>query len=492
MNAWMRNTWVMVSLSFSVMASAQEVTEDAVEALPPVVSEAEAIAPLEAAYQKEMAYLTAERDALSVRIQAQASERTRVLGAAKTEVTRLEARLEALRVRSENAETLLEDVERAAEEALAADDLVDAAWFQARNSLESEGERLTATPDDPKLADIATGFSEALAVGARLIREGGQIRVVNDSWFASDGAETAGEVVRVGNVASFGRTDAETAALVPQGLGRFQVWRDGGGATGADLLSGAVKPTMGLFLHEGRAKRVDERPPKTMGDILEAGGTVGYVILALGVLAVVLMAARAATLMRASRGAASVAAVVAALEGGERTKATSTATTGGGSAGRVMAALVPHLDRPRGELEDVASEAILRETPLIERFGAAILVVAAVAPLLGLLGTVTGMIATFDIITEFGTGDPRMLSGGISAALVTTQFGLIVAIPALLGGNLLTGWGEVVMGRTEGAALAVLNAIAPAVAEPVGGIPSADWRQSPGAEVPEELPGAEA
>ena len=69
------------------------------------------------------------------------------------------------------------------------------------------------------------------------------------------------------------------------------------------------------------------------------------------------------------------------------------------------------------------------------------------------------MISTFDIITEFGTGDPRMLSGGISAALVTTQFGLIVAIPALLGGNLLATWGESVHRLAEGAALQVLNAV---------------------------------
>ena len=59
-------------------------------------------------------------------------------------------------------------------------------------------------------------------------------------------------------------------------------------------------------------------------------------------------------------------------------------------------------------------------------------VVAAVAPLLGLLGTVTGMISTFDVITIFGNSDPKLLSGGISVALVTTELGLIVAIPLLL------------------------------------------------------------
>ena len=103
------------------------------------------------------------------------------------------------------------------------------------------------------------------------------------------------------------------------------------------------------------------------------------------------------------------------------------------------------------------SEAILHESGHLNRFGTAILVIAAVAPLLGLLGTVTGMIATFDIITEFGTGDPKLLSGGIAIALVTTELGLIVAIPTLLVGNLLSGWSDKIKDNMEAAALRVIN-----------------------------------
>ncbi len=102
---------------------------------------------------------------------------------------------------------------------------------------------------------------------------------------------------------------------------------------------------------------------------------------------------------------------------------------------------------------------MLRETPFIQRFGTQILVVAAVAPLLGLLGTVTGMIATFDIITEFGTGDPRMLSGGISEALITTELGLVVAIPTLLLGNLLGVKAKGILDHLDTGALEVINQI---------------------------------
>jgi len=99
----------------------------------------------------------------------------------------------------------------------------------------------------------------------------------------------------------------------------------------------------------------------------------------------------------------------------------------------------------------------LHESTHLNRFGAVIMVIAAVSPLLGLLGTVTGMISTFDVITEFGTGDPKLLSGGISIALVTTQLGLIVAIPLLLLGNMLSGWAERIKDDIERSALRVIN-----------------------------------
>jgi biopolymer transport protein ExbB len=105
------------------------------------------------------------------------------------------------------------------------------------------------------------------------------------------------------------------------------------------------------------------------------------------------------------------------------------------------------------------SEAILHEAPRLERFNATVLVFAAVAPLLGLLGTVTGIISTFDVITKFGTGDPKLLSGGISEALVTTELGLMVAIPALLLGTLLSGRAQAMLRDLEKSALQAVNLV---------------------------------
>ncbi|MDO9310651.1 MAG: MotA/TolQ/ExbB proton channel family protein, partial [Nitrosomonas sp.] len=99
----------------------------------------------------------------------------------------------------------------------------------------------------------------------------------------------------------------------------------------------------------------------------------------------------------------------------------------------------------------------LQESGPLDRFGPAILVIASIAPLLGLLGTVTGMIETFDMITEFGTGDPKLLSEGISIALVTTELGLIVAIPTLLLGSILSTWARNIKRDMEHSALRIIN-----------------------------------
>ena len=82
-------------------------------------------------------------------------------------------------------------------------------------------------------------------------------------------------------------------------------------------------------------------------------------------------------------------------------------------------------------LEELLYEQMLDTRPRLEKLMPIIALTAATAPLLGLLGTVTGMINTFKLISVFGTGDPRMLSSGISEALITTAAGLTVAIPAL-------------------------------------------------------------
>jgi biopolymer transport protein ExbB len=101
-----------------------------------------------------------------------------------------------------------------------------------------------------------------------------------------------------------------------------------------------------------------------------------------------------------------------------------------------------HEDNPTMDpetLELKLSEGILKETPSLESGLTLLKIIAAIAPLMGLLGTVTGMIVTFQAITIFGTGDPKAMAGGISGALVTTVLGLLVAIPTVLMHTIVNG-----------------------------------------------------
>lgn len=149
------------------------------------------------------------------------------------------------------------------------------------------------------------------------------------------------------------------------------------------------------------------------------GGVVGYVIMALGVLGLLLAIARLVWLQRTS------GRVDRQIDNLDR-------LSDDNPLGRVLGVIgnQPKLEE-LDTLELKLDEAILKETPKLDRWQGLIKLLAAVAPLLGLLGTVTGMIATFQAITLYGTGDPKLMAGGISQALVTTVLGLVVAIPLL-------------------------------------------------------------
>ncbi len=116
-------------------------------------------------------------------------------------------------------------------------------------------------------------------------------------------------------------------------------------------------------------------------------------------------------------------------------------------------------DQQRVDMENALQEAILRKIPDIEKFLSTLGMLAAIAPLLGLLGTVTGMINTFHVITYYGTGDPKMMSGGISEALVTTMLGLAVAIPIMLVHTLLSRKVETEIGKMEEKAVSFVNMV---------------------------------
>lgn len=131
-----------------------------------------------------------------------------------------------------------------------------------------------------------------------------------------------------------------------------------------------------------------------------------------------------------------------------------------GPVGKMLAAGVEHIHEPRELIEEVMYEKVLSTKLHLNRFLPFVSICAASAPLLGLLGTVTGIINTFKMITVFGASDVKQLSGGISEALITTEFGLIVAIPALLLHAFLSRKARGITSKMETTAIRFANQVA--------------------------------
>ena len=181
--------------------------------------------------------------------------------------------------------------------------------------------------------------------------------------------------------------------------------------TRSGLVKAAIDPTSGVILGVlGRAPDFIER--------IEQGGIIGYIILFLGAVGLVIVIVRIVDLSVVNKK------VQNQLNHLEEPRANN-------ALGRVLAAARTREHHDTETLELMVDDAVVREVPALEKGQSLVKLLAAVAPLLGLLGTVTGMIETFQAISLFGTGDPKLMAGGISQALMTTLLGLTVAIPLL-------------------------------------------------------------
>ncbi len=151
--------------------------------------------------------------------------------------------------------------------------------------------------------------------------------------------------------------------------------------------------------------------------------------------------------------------ILSSLASGDREKAVKLANAAPGPVGKMLQQGVKYSKHDAELVDEILYESIVETQPKVMRLLPFISVTAAVAPLLGLLGTVTGMINTFNRIKIFGTGDAKSLSGGISEALITTEFGLIVAIPSLLLYALLSRRAKGFIARMEKMSISFINGL---------------------------------
>lgn len=241
----------------------------------------------------------------------------------------------------------------------------------------------------------------------------------------ADGSNAEAELIRVG-VFTAATTDGRDFVEVRGGQGSdtfLQVF--------AKQPAGAYASSIGSLIRagEGEVVKAPVDPSKgnlfgilgdlpTFGQRLQQGGEVGAVIAVLAIVGILIGLYKIFTLFTMG----------GAMRGTAKTRQAGT----GNPLARVFEVYENNRSADVETLELKLDEQILRESPRIERFNDIIKVLAAVAPLLGLLGTVVGMIITFTAITIYGAGDPKLMAGGISVALMTTVFGLVAAIPLLL------------------------------------------------------------
>tara|TARA_B000000565_G_scaffold122285_1_gene92017 strand:+ start:45 stop:1421 length:1377 start_codon:yes stop_codon:yes gene_type:complete len=244
-----------------------------------------------------------------------------------------------------------------------------------------------------------------------------------------DGTQTECDVVRVGvynavcgnSYLEYVPTKGQYQFLARQPAGRYT--SSAGRVSDADASSGYVSFSVDPSGPSGGALLANLVQNPSLLERINQGGIIGYIILAIGGITLLYAIYKYVMLYMMGREV-------------EAQLASSTPNSNN-PLGRVLKVGASHMKETIDRLELKLAEAIMAERPSIERGISFVKIVSVVAPLAGLLGTVTGMIVTFQQITLFGTGDPKIMAGGISQALVTTVLGLVVAIPTTLAHSFL-------------------------------------------------------
>jgi biopolymer transport protein ExbB len=348
-----------------------------------------------------------------------------------------DARVRAAKARYDRAQTEIAALRERLQGRVGDSAQIFAAVADASRSLRASAADSMVTPQFPdRLAELDE-FAEARELPsvdeierlwflyAQQIVESGKTAQYPAPVFAADGTQQSGTVTRVGEFAAF--ADGRYLSIEP-GSGRLAVLtRQPSGYTGLidDFGDESPSPIMIDPSHGALLRLAAERP--SLFERVQQGGAVGYTIIVIGLIGAAMALYQFVYLMGVGRKVQVQLADVAHPRDDN-------------PLGRVLACLRD--EESLGEqdpevLETKLSEAVLRETPKLERYQSALKMIVAAGPLLGLLGTVVGMIMTFQVITELGTGDPKVMAGGISHAMVATVLGLLIAIPLLFVNSFL-------------------------------------------------------
>jgi biopolymer transport protein ExbB len=305
--------------------------------------------------------------------------------------------------------------------------LADRAVVAARLS-DSQGRSIAGKPPLERVAAaIAALEARVQALPARL-----SLRIGDESIIGRDGALITVPVLRLG--------EARAVAIGDTHAGRGLLERAADGSSWlvvGPALPAAVRSNGGMLSAipldaAGTAAHQPGETHRTLAQWLAAGRAFIWPIVAVMLLGLAVIIERIIALARRRVDPGQLVAVAARLAADDAAGARTLVGNGVTPLDRVLRAGLDALGRPRESREAVVEQALLAETAQLTRGLPAIAVLAGVAPLLGLLGTVTGMIDMFSVIASQGSGNAKSLSGGISEALICTQAGMLVAIPLLL------------------------------------------------------------
>lgn len=318
------------------------------------------------------------------------------------------------------------------------------------------GDPSTALPQDP--IDLASRLVDRLGLNRGILVEDGEI-------VGTGGVITPGTFTKAGPVRLFVSQDRALAGLVGDGPDlRPHVIHPVSDSQGIDALTQGKRATIAFDPTLGLAVEL----AKTETGLIEhtkKGGFWIYPIVFLGLLALLVALIKWLQLstIRNFAGTA-VQRVIDSVNAGESEKARAETSRIRHPARKILEQGIHFVqenpDASRENLEESLYERYLEAGPALQRGLPIIAIAAATAPLLGLLGTVTGMMETFRLITVFGSGDAKQLASGIAEALITTEYGLIVAIPSLILHALLSRKVQGVKSTMEMSSLAFLNGVA--------------------------------
>ncbi len=278
-----------------------------------------------------------------------------------------------------------------------------------------------------------------------------------------DGLVKNGACVLLGPVAFFASDDGALVGIAEQRIGSIEPSIEGFQDPGhVPFVRDLVQNGWGEMPFDGSlgmARKV-ELTEETVVEHFLKGGAVMWPILGVAVFAGLIALFKWISLSAVrSPSVRQVARLIEAVGRNDHAAAIEAARTMKGPSGAMLRTGVEHLGQSKELIEEVMFEHMLDARFRFQKLLPFLAVSAASAPLLGLLGTVTGIITTFKLLTVFGSGDIKMLSGGISEALITTEYGLYVAIPALLAHSMLSRKAKALADRMERLAISLLGEV---------------------------------